>query len=169
MGESFLSLTVQVVKRTDGRRGFKVLPRRWVVERTFACICKHRRCVRDYETGPDHHEAMVYIAKIATMSRRLARVARLVPEFSDALSDTRSNDIEPERYCELRSELWSARYVVHPQRNLGLAVSAGCHADGAVETDGLAVKIAILEYVGGEPTELIGVAEARRVRDRRLE
>ncbi|TQC38995.1 IS5 family transposase [Rhodococcus sp. WS4] len=73
--KNVLSLTVQVVKRTDDAKGFKVLPRRWVVERTFAWICKHRRCVRDYETRPDHHEAMVYIAMIATMSRRLARTA----------------------------------------------------------------------------------------------
>lgn len=70
-----LALAVEVVKRTDNSRGFKVLPRRWVVERTFAWICKYRRCVRDYETRPDHHEAMVYIAMIATMSRRLASTA----------------------------------------------------------------------------------------------
>jgi transposase len=68
-----LALTVQIVKRTDDASGFKVLPRRWVVERTFGWITKHRRCVRDYETRPDHHEAMVYIAMIAVMSRRLAR------------------------------------------------------------------------------------------------
>ncbi|MFG2043977.1 transposase, partial [Dactylosporangium sp. NPDC048998] len=66
-----LRLTVQIVKRTEP--GFVVLPRRWVVERTFAWISKHRRCVRDYETKPDHHEAMIYIAMIMTMSRRLAR------------------------------------------------------------------------------------------------
>jgi transposase len=48
------------------------LPRRWVVERTFGWINKHRRCVRDYETLPEHHEAMVHIAMIMTMSRRLA-------------------------------------------------------------------------------------------------
>jgi transposase len=68
-----LSLTVEVVKRTDDLKGFKVLPRRWVVERTFAWISKHRRCVRDYETLPTHHEAMVHISMIMTMSRRLAR------------------------------------------------------------------------------------------------
>jgi transposase len=71
--KSALALAVEIVKRTDDVKGFTVLPRRWVVERTFAWICKHRRCVRDYETRPDHHEAMVYIAMIATMSRRLAR------------------------------------------------------------------------------------------------
>jgi transposase len=67
-----LTLSVQIVKRSDDTTGFKVLPRRWVVERTFGWITKHRRCVRDYETRPDHHEAMVYIAMIAVMSRRLA-------------------------------------------------------------------------------------------------
>jgi transposase len=61
------------VKRIDDLVGFKVLPRRWVVERTFAWISKYRRCVRDYETLPEHHETMVHISMIMTMSRRLAR------------------------------------------------------------------------------------------------
>ena len=68
-----LRLTVTVVKRTDKMTGFVVLPRRWVVERTFAWISKHRRCVRDYEALPACHEAMVHLAMIITMSRRLAR------------------------------------------------------------------------------------------------
>lgn len=68
-----LTMTVEVVKRTDDMKGFVVLPRRWVVERTFAWISKHRRCVRDYETRPQHHEAMVHLAMIMVMSRRLAR------------------------------------------------------------------------------------------------
>jgi transposase len=70
--EHVLALTVEVVNRTDDTTGFAVVPRRWVVERTFAWISKHRRCVRDYETRPQNHEAMVYIAMIVTMSRRLA-------------------------------------------------------------------------------------------------
>ena len=68
-----LALTIEVVKRTDDAKGFAVLPRRWVVERKFAWISKFRRCVRDYETLPAHHEAMVHISMIMTMSRRLAR------------------------------------------------------------------------------------------------
>lgn len=68
-----LAFTVEVVKRTDDLAGFQVLPRRWVVERTYAWISKYRRCVRDYETLPHHHETMIYIAMIMTMSRRLAR------------------------------------------------------------------------------------------------
>ena len=71
--DSLLSYTVQIVKRTDDLSGFQVLPRRWVVERTLAWIAKHRRCVRDYETLPAHHEAMVHLAMIMNMSRRLAR------------------------------------------------------------------------------------------------
>jgi len=71
--QQVLALTVQVVKRTDDITGFVVLPRRWVVERTFGWITKHRRCVRDYETLPAHHEAMIHITMIMTMPRRLAR------------------------------------------------------------------------------------------------
>lgn len=71
--KTLLGVTVEIVKRTDDLTGFRVLPRRWVVERTLAWISKFRRCVRDYETLPAHHEAMVQIAMIMTMSRRLAR------------------------------------------------------------------------------------------------
>ncbi|MRH93644.1 IS5 family transposase, partial [Nocardia sp. SYP-A9097] len=53
-----LTLTLEIVKRTDDVSGFVVLPRRWVVERTFSWISRRRRCVRDYERLPDHHEAM---------------------------------------------------------------------------------------------------------------
>lgn len=70
-----LALAVEVVKRTADTTGFAVLPRRWVVERTVAWISQHRRCVRDYETRPQNHEAMVHIVMIVTMSRRLARSA----------------------------------------------------------------------------------------------
>jgi transposase len=68
-----LASTVTVVKRSDDAKGFVVLPRRWVVERTFGWISKNRRCVRDYETLPEHHEAMVQLSMIMLMSRRLAR------------------------------------------------------------------------------------------------
>jgi len=71
--KAVLAFTVTIVKRTDDLAGFQVIPRRWVVERTLAWISKHRRCVRDYETLPENAEAMVYIAMIMTMSRRLAR------------------------------------------------------------------------------------------------
>lgn len=55
-----LRLAVTIVKRTDNTAGFVVLPRRWVVERTFGWLTRHRRLVRDYERRPEHHEAMVW-------------------------------------------------------------------------------------------------------------
>ena len=68
-----LTLTMQIIKRIPGATGFHVRPRIWVIERSFAWINKHRRCVRDYETRADHHEAMVHLAMITTMTWRLAR------------------------------------------------------------------------------------------------
>jgi transposase len=65
-------LAVEVVKRSDEVRGFKVLPRRWVVERTFGWLLHHRRLVRDYEATITSAEAMVYIAMIRIQLRRLA-------------------------------------------------------------------------------------------------
>ena len=67
-----LQLTVEVVRRRDAHT-FKVLPRRWVVERTLAWITSHRRCARDYERLPASHEAMVLWAMIALMTQRLAQ------------------------------------------------------------------------------------------------
>lgn len=71
--KTVLHLDTVVVKRSDDATGFTVLPRRWVVERTFAWISKYRRCVRDYETRADTHETMVQLSMIMLMSRRLAR------------------------------------------------------------------------------------------------
>jgi putative transposase len=67
-----LNMTLQIVAKRDPHT-FEVLPRRWVVERTFAWISKHRRTVRDYEHLPASHEAMILWAMIALMTRRLAQ------------------------------------------------------------------------------------------------
>jgi putative transposase len=76
---SALTMTIEIVARRD-RHTFEVLPRRWVVERTFAWISKHRRTVRDYEHLPASHEAMILWAMVALMTRRLTQPA----ELSDA-------------------------------------------------------------------------------------
>jgi len=65
-------LEVEVVKRSDDVQGFKVLPRRWLVERTFGWLMYHRRLVRDYERTTSSAEAWVYIAMIRIQLRRLA-------------------------------------------------------------------------------------------------
>lgn len=71
--KSVLALRVEIIKRRPGSTGFHVRPRVWVVERTFGWIVKHRRCVPAYENRPDHHEAVIHIAMIGVMTRRLAR------------------------------------------------------------------------------------------------
>ena len=74
-----LGVTVQVVERAEGQKGFQVLPRRWVVERTHAWITRRRRCARDYERLPAHHAAMVQWAAILQMTRRAAKPPKTAP------------------------------------------------------------------------------------------
>lgn len=71
-----LGITIEVVRQGNGRGNdttFKVMPRRWVIERTHAWISRRRRCARDYERLPAHHEAMAQWAAILQMTRRLAK------------------------------------------------------------------------------------------------
>ena len=68
-----LGIGIQIVAKLAGQVGFHVLPRRWVVERTFAWISRCRRTVRDYERLPEHHAAFVQWSMIIVMGRRLAR------------------------------------------------------------------------------------------------
>ncbi len=65
--------TLEIVKRSDDLKGFKVLPRRWVVERSFGWLCPYRRLSKDYEESPDSSEAHIYIAMIHRMSRSLTQ------------------------------------------------------------------------------------------------
>ena len=66
---------LEIVKRSDDAKGFVVLPRRWVVERTFAWFGRYRRLSKDYETLPETSEAMIYAAMSRLMVRRLAHQA----------------------------------------------------------------------------------------------
>ena len=64
---------IQIVKRSATAEGFEVLPRRWVVERTFAWLRKRRRLAKDWEKTAESAEARVLIAHIRRMTRHLAR------------------------------------------------------------------------------------------------
>jgi transposase len=70
----FGKLHLEMVRRRHQARGFKVLPKRWIVERTFGWLYKSRRLCRDYEVRLDHSEAMVRICMIRLMVKRLASI-----------------------------------------------------------------------------------------------
>ena len=71
MLESF-QIVLEIVKRNPEQKGFAVLPRRWVVERTFAWLGRHRRLSKDYEHCTLSSEGFVYLASICAMVRRVA-------------------------------------------------------------------------------------------------
>jgi len=62
---------LELVRKPAGQKGFVLLPRRWVVERTFAWLMRCRRLARDYERRTESSEAMVHVAMIRLMLRRL--------------------------------------------------------------------------------------------------
>lgn len=63
---------VQVVLRPEQTKGFVLLKKRWVVERTFGWLMESRRLVRDYELLPETSETLIYLAMIRIMVRQLA-------------------------------------------------------------------------------------------------
>lgn len=65
-------IVVAIVKRSADQSGFVVLPKRWLVERTFAWLGRYRRLSKDYEHCPKSSEGIVYLASIHTMLKRLA-------------------------------------------------------------------------------------------------
>ena len=68
----FGKLQLEIVRRSDRAKGVLVLPKRWIVERTFGWLIRSRRLCRDYEVRLDHSEAMVRICMIRLMLKRLA-------------------------------------------------------------------------------------------------
>jgi putative transposase len=71
--EEVLGCKMEIIEKPDGQVGFQILPKRWVVERTFAWLIRQRRLARDYQRLPETSEAFIYIAMIRLMVRRLAQ------------------------------------------------------------------------------------------------
>ena len=65
--------TITIIQRPPGEKAFRLLPRRWVVERTFAWMGRNRRLARDLEGDPANHQAWVEVATLRMLARRLAR------------------------------------------------------------------------------------------------
>ena len=64
--------TIEIVKRAADAAGFQLLPRRWVVERTFAWLNRNRRLAKDFEASIASAKAWVYIASVQLLVRRLS-------------------------------------------------------------------------------------------------
>jgi putative transposase len=71
-----LGCVVEVVAHRPGQRGFAVLPKRWIVERSLAWYTNNRRLSKDYEYVPMYSETHIYLASIRLMTNRLARKQR---------------------------------------------------------------------------------------------
>lgn len=67
---AYLDFVLEIIRRREGARGFEVLPRRWVVERTFGWMTRWRRLVWDYERRIDVSKAMILVAMGANLMRR---------------------------------------------------------------------------------------------------
>lgn len=67
----FFQRTMEILLRSDQQKGFKVVRKRWVIERTFSWISNYRRHSKDYEKLPESSEAMVYISMIHLMINRI--------------------------------------------------------------------------------------------------
>ena len=70
--EHFTGWKMEIVHRDPGTEGFKVLPLRWIVERTFSWLNRYRRLSKDYELLPRASENIIYLAMINLMLHRLA-------------------------------------------------------------------------------------------------
>ena len=66
-------IRLEIVKRNHAAKGFEVLPKRWIVERTFGWLSKSRRLSKDFETNIDSSVAVIHIAMIRLMIARIAR------------------------------------------------------------------------------------------------
>jgi len=65
--------TIEIIKRSDAAQGFELLPRRWVVERTFAWLGRCRRLAKDFEATIESAVAWIFVAHIRRLTRRLVR------------------------------------------------------------------------------------------------
>jgi putative transposase len=68
-------IRLEITKRSDALKGFVVIPKRWIVERTFGWLNRYRRLSKDYELLPATSAAMIQVTMIHLMIRRLARIA----------------------------------------------------------------------------------------------
>ncbi len=71
--QQWFNVTLEIVKKPQDQKGFQLLPKRWIVERSFAWMLDDRRLVVDYERCPKSSEGFIFTSALHHMLRRLAR------------------------------------------------------------------------------------------------
>jgi transposase len=66
--------SIEIIKRSDAAKGFEVLPRRWVVERTLAWLSRNRRLAKDFEQTIESATAWLFVASVQLFTRSIARL-----------------------------------------------------------------------------------------------
>jgi putative transposase len=69
--EAYTKITPEIVEKPANQQGFAVIPKRWVVERTIAWLCRNRRLSKEYDRRPESSESWIYLASIHLMLKRL--------------------------------------------------------------------------------------------------
>lgn len=82
--ESVHGITTEIVAPPKGQAGFQVLPKRWIVEQTLAHVGRCRRLSKDYEHWEENSAAMVYLASIQLLLRRLAPNPQERPAYASS-------------------------------------------------------------------------------------
>jgi putative transposase len=108
---------VEIVKRSDDAKGFKVLPRRWVVERIFGWLGRKRRLSKDYEYLTDTSETMIYVSMIGLVLRRLARGVFGTRSKTETRKGARPSPIPRPWWLSVVARLVSWRSAARPRRN----------------------------------------------------
>jgi len=85
--------TVKIIKRSDTAKGFELLPRRWVVERTFAWLGRCRRLAKDFESTIESSEAWLLIASIRLLKRRSCKSITRKAILSQTLMESQQTEI----------------------------------------------------------------------------
>lgn len=85
-------IRLEVVKRPDAKKGFVLLPRRWVVERSFTWLARFRRLVRDYERLPDTLKGLHFLAFAMLMAHRFVQTIAHCLSFITGSSNSRASE-----------------------------------------------------------------------------
>ena len=94
---------IEIVKRSDRSTGFSLLPRCWVVERTFAWLNRNVGSLRDFEAKVGSSEAWIYLASVQLLDRRLARITTTsVPLQLSTTVPIPSQALSPRSYFRVR-------------------------------------------------------------------